>query len=466
MNDRPVRIIDATLREGMQAANGAFTTEQSVEVARCLIACGVDTVECGHPAIGHHEQLRVAAVVEACGAVPVLAHARANNNDVDAVAKTGADWVGIFLGVNEISLNSRLPGCSRDDVHCKIDESVGYARQLGLQVRFTVEDSSRTDIDLLVETYTRAIRAGAGRIGIADTVGVLEPGKTGELVRRLVSSGLDADIEVHLHDDRGLALANALAAIDAGATWVSTSVNGLGERAGIVDLGALLANLDHRGTRTCADGRRLRDLSRRVGAYSRSAPDDRRPVVGKNVFRHVSRLHLMAVDRDPASYEWIAPELFGAERVIGGEGPPRTPAEWIVKPPVVSATELRHHRAGPGDRFVLVDDRFVAGAGQYCIARRIPELASYGTGHVDGHVHHCDSLFVFLGTQENYQGLEVDVHLGEETFRVLSPASVFIPAGVRHSYQVVAGSGTYLNHVLAGDYNSSLLDPPVFESRA
>lgn len=138
---------------------------------------------------------------------------------------------------------------------------------------------------------------------------------------------------------------------------------------------------------------------------------------------------------------------------------PGTPEDWVVDPQVISATELRHHRHGPGERYVLVDDRFVAGAGQYCIARRIPRLADYGAGHVDTHVHDCDSLFVFLGDEDGYRGLRVEVSLGGRVFAAESPTSVFVPAGVSHGYRVLGGAGTYLNHVLAGDYNASLLDP-------
>jgi 2-isopropylmalate synthase len=139
---------------------------------------------------------------------------------------------------------------------------------------------------------------------------------------------------------------------------------------------------------------------------------------------------------------------------------PGTPADWVVDPQVISATELRHHRHGPGERYVLVDDRFVRGAGQYCIARRIPRLADYGAGHVDIHVHDCDSLFIFLGDEDGYRGLRVEVSLGGRVFAADSPTSVFVPAGVPHGYRVLGGAGTYLNHVLAGDYNASLLDPP------
>ncbi|WP_030210009.1 hypothetical protein [Streptomyces sp. NRRL S-87] len=452
-------IIDGTLREGMQSAHGCFTLEQSVEVTTLLIRSGVDTIECGHPAIDESEMLRVAAVVEAAGDTPVLAHARAHLGDIQAVAKSGAAWVGIFLGVNDVSRRSRLPGSDLSDLYGRIRESVTHARELGLRVRFTVEDSSRTDPGELVEAYLVAIEAGAERICFADTLGILEPQDTAARVRELKKRCPGVDIEVHLHDDRGLAMANALAAIDAGATWVSTSVNGLGERAGITDYAALAANLHHRGTRELADGDLLGDLSRRVGAYSRSMPDHRRPVVGRDVFHHVAKLHVRAVEREPGSYEWVAPATFGRTGSVSRPQLPADPAAWVVDPKVISATELRHHRHGPGERYVLVDNRFVPGADQYCIARRIPQLDDYGAGHVDTHVHHCDSLFMFLGEGEGYGGLSVEVWLGDQVFPVQSPASVFIPAGVPHGYRVVGGAGTYLNHVLAGDYNSSLIDP-------
>ncbi|GGK78900.1 2-isopropylmalate synthase [Mangrovihabitans endophyticus] len=453
------RIIDSTLREGMQTAGGRFTVGQSVETARLLVRLGVDTIECGHPSISDDECARVAAVVAAVGDVPVLAHARAQRTDIDAVAKSGAGWVGIFLGVNDISRASRLPGRSLASLYQQIDDTVRYARGLGLSVRFTVEDSSRTDAGELGEAYLVAVEAGAERACFADTVGILEPSEVHERVTRLRRLCPRVDLEVHFHDDRGLALANSLAAVDAGAEWVSTSVNGLGERAGVVDLALLAVNLHQRGGRPLIGGDLLPEISRRVGAYSRSMPDARRPVVGRDAFRHVAKLHRAAVQRDSRSYEWIDPGLVGRERTSSERQLPEEPQQWIVDPKVISATELRHHRAGPGERFVLVDERFVPGAAQYCIARHIPELDDYGAGHVDTHVHHCDSLFAFLGSRDGYEGLTVEVTLGSQVFQVHSPSSVFIPAGVPHGYRVIGGSGTYLNHVLAGDYNSSLLDP-------
>jgi len=368
--------------------------------------------------------------------------------------------VGIFLGINSISHRARLPSRTPGQLRAAIVDSVSHAVDRGLKVRFTVEDGGRTDPNDLLEVFQAALRAGSQRVCFADTVGSLEPSAVGAAVARLRHAFPGVEIEAHLHDDRGLALANALAAIDNGADWISTSVNGLGERAGIVDLAALSMNLYLRGTRRLTDGKILTELSTLVGAFSRAQPDARRPVVGSQCFHHSAALHVQAVQRDPRSYECIDPAIFGRERQCGVRAVSREPKELVLRPPVISATELRRHRHGPGDRYVLIDDRFCQGAGQYCIARRIPLMSDYGEGHVDSHRHSCDSLFVFLGEDDNYEGLTVDVLLDGDWLRVESPVSVFIPAAMPHGYRVVAGSGTYLNHVLAGNYNSSLLNEP------
>ncbi|MCM0622622.1 LeuA family protein [Nocardioides bruguierae] len=454
--DRSVRIIDATLREGSQTPGGALSLDQSVHVAQLLRAANVDAIECGHPLIGPHEEARVRAVVEAAGETPVLSHARMCEDDIDAVARTGATWVGLFLGVNEASVRHRRT--PRDSTYV-IERAVKHAVGLGLQVRVTIEDGTRTPSHLMMSCFESALIAGASRLCLADTVGALEPSEVAVRVSAITSVFSDTPVEAHLHDDRGLAMANALAAIDAGASWVSSSVNGLGERAGITDTAALAVNLHLRGQRDLPGSGDLQRLSDFVAAYSRSGPDARRPVVGSDVFHHVARLHQLAVEKEPTTYESIDPAALGRTRALGETRRlPQRQADLITKPPVISATELRHHRHGPGDRYVLIDDRFVSGAAQYCIARRFPEGEHPVVGHVDGHVHRCDSLFVFLGEADGYEGLDVEVTLGDEVFAVQSPASVFIPAGTYHSYRAVRGAGTYLNHVLSGSYNDSLLD--------
>ena len=453
---RPL-IIDSTLREGNQAPSVLFTASQTAELALAIASVGVDMLECGHPVCGDAELERVRAVTQLDLPVPVLAHARADREDVDAVARSGADWVGIFLGVNEISRRARLGGRSMPELHRMLEDSISHAKGAGLGVRYTVEDASRTPRPELAAAYRIALEAGADRLCFADTVGTLEPREVAEVVAWL-RERFDAELEVHLHDDRGLALANALAAADAGVDWISASVNGLGERCGIPDTASLLVNLDYRGGRPLEGRDRLADLSRRVAAYTRSHPDERRPVVGRNAFLHTARLHRVAAEREPRAYEWIEPERVGHERSTPPEPVPRDVSALTFPAKPRSATELVHHREGPGVRYVLLDDSFLPGVDQYCIARRIP-AGDPGPGHVDTHAHDCDSLFVFLGDEPGYKGLVAEVEVDGKRIEVSSPCSVFIPAGSEHRYRVVRGSGTYLNHVLAGDYTASLLPP-------
>lgn len=449
------RIIDATLREGTQAPGVAFNIENSVEIAKLLTNVPVDMIECGHPKASEQESQRVQAVVSNCGDVPVLAHARAKVEDIDAVKDTGAQWVGIFAGVNNITRNCRIRNASINEL---IHSSIEYAKSLGLRVRFSVEDASRTTTDDLVDAYRIALAAGADRLCFADTVGLLCPWEVEESVSKLLSILKDAELEVHLHDDRGMANANALAALRAGATWISATVNGIGERAGITDTNLLLANLGAMSLRPFPDGTLMQHLSRVVQAHARLPVDSWRPVVGPNAFTHTAKLHRVATERHECAYAWVDPKLLGRVSSIERSGTLQILDDLINHPDIISATELKHHRHGPGDRYVMLDDRVIPGANQYCIVRRIPKMDDFGPGHVDCHRHNVDSMFLFVGHEGDLTGLTAEVTLGNEKFVVGSPCSVFIPSGVRHSYRVLSGEGLYLNHVLAGTYNDSLLE--------
>lgn len=433
-----------------------FTAEQSAEIASLLVATGIDMIECGHAAVSLAERERVKATVAASGDVPVLVHARACRGDIDAVIETGASWVGVFLGCNGQTRRSRVVGASLDDLLAMITDAVRHAVEQGLHVRFTAEDASRTEMATLARAYKAAVAAGASRITFADTVGTLEPGQVNAVARQLRDRFPGTDLEFHLHDDRGLAEANALAAVDGGADWISCSINGLGERAGVTDTSVFLVNLHHRGDRALGDVRALRRASEVVSAFSRMPVDPASPVFGRHAFTHVSRLHQRAVEIDPMAYAWIDPAVLGTRPSLS------CARRWslddlVIEPDVRSATELRYHRHGPGDRYLLIDERKLCGCGQYCIARRIPG-GDPGPGHVDVHRHNVDSLFVFLGAAVDLTGLRVQVTMGDEERVVDSPRSVFIPAGVRHSYRVVGGSGIFLNLVLAGTYEGSLLE--------
>ena len=305
MTRNRVGIVDATLREGNQATGVQFTAADSIAIARLLDELGVDTIEIGHPLAGPNEHERTHAVAALGLKAEVLAHARAHPVDIRAVAETGAGWVGIFLGVNDITTRARVIGRSFRELVQMVSDSVKVAKDCGLSIRYSCEDASRTDDRFLIDVFGEAIAAGADRVCYADTIGHAEPAEVAEKVRIMKAAFPATEMEVHLHDDRGLAVASALAAIDAGVDWVSASVNALGERCGITELCALLVNLGIRGERSLPDLDKLRALSRLVAERSGVAVDYLRPVVGENAFKHGSKLHRRATSYEPRAYDWI-----------------------------------------------------------------------------------------------------------------------------------------------------------------
>ncbi|WP_305783560.1 LeuA family protein [Symbioplanes lichenis] len=308
-------VVDCTLREGNQSPGTAFDPVNSVVVAAALHAANVQHVEIGHPSASANERARTEAVVRTGLFTSVMGHSRAHASDIRAVADTGASWVGIFLGVNEYSQRFRL---RRDaaEIISTIGPSVALARSLGLRVRYTVEDASRTPYPDMLKAYLVAIDAGAERVCFADSVGICDPAEVRSVISALRRDLPPVDLEVHFHDDRGLALANTLEAIGSGATHVSSSVNGLGERCGIVDTCMLVANLHHLGVPCGVDPATLYDLSQTVAEAAGDDPGLRRPVVGRHSFTHTARLHQVAVRREPACYNWRPPAEFGRSATI------------------------------------------------------------------------------------------------------------------------------------------------------
>ncbi len=303
-----IRVIDCTLREGCQARQCSFDSAQSVQLAREIAALGVDMIECGDPRISADERERVRAVVAAVS-TPVLAHARARREDIDAVLETGAQWVGLFASINAISLETKFKGMNREEVLELFHDAIRYARERGLRVRATVEDAARTSVSDLVSMIATARDAGADRICFADSVGILLPDETFDVLSLLRHEFPDVVFEYHVHNDRGLALGNTLAAIQAGVQWHSASCNGIGERAGITDTFQLLTLLH---TKFAADRFNLKNVlavSELVEAHSRIKRSPMHPVVGENAFVHVARLHQLAMQENQDAYSAFDPEL-------------------------------------------------------------------------------------------------------------------------------------------------------------
>jgi len=313
--DHPVALLDSTLREGEQAAGVRFSLEQKLTLAKRLDAFGVDFIEAGHPVVSEAVREAVTAIQQLRLRATVLAHARAARRDIEAVAACGVRWVGIFCGINRYTLECKLR-MTKAQALGRIVEMIGFAKSLGLSVRYSCEDAPRTDPDELEEVCRRAVEAGADRLSVVDTVGLLTPRRMAGLVRRL-RAACRVGLHVHCHNDFGMAVANAISAVEAGATVVDVTVNGLGERSGIPPLAEVCAALKTLYQVPNAwDLAALPELSRLVARYTGIPVGRHRPVVGEFAFAHKAGLHSAAVLRDPASYEALDPASVGARRRI------------------------------------------------------------------------------------------------------------------------------------------------------
>jgi 2-isopropylmalate synthase len=464
---KKIQVLDSTLREGEQALGICFSVHEKIALAQSLKKFGVPIIEIGHPGISASEEEICRKICESVQNVDLLVHARACEADILAAKNSKARWVGIWISYNDLSLQTKFSDKSRDWIKTQVENSILLAKKLGLKVRFTIEDASRTDNSLIHELGMVAVNAGVDRISLADTVGAWHPSACFRAVQYAVET-FACEIEVHLHNDLGLAHANAIAAIDAGAFVIDATVLGVGERAGICDLFAICAVLEKfydMPPYHWEISQELTKLTSRVGSF---VSEPHHAIVGRNAFTHASKYHIKAAVNNPAAYESLEPEHFGAKRknilnnLERGTQQRFLNTLKIGQPFVKSASELKYHRDGVGQRWVLMDKRIDERSSAYIIERIFDkDYSEVYQPHVDAHTHHCDSFFVFMGDNPDGTGLTVSVSFGsgndEVTKTFSSPASVFIPAHVIHSYRYLNGTGRFLNFVLSPSYNESLI---------
>jgi len=312
--DHGVRILDSTLREGEQTPGVAFTVEEKLQIAQKLDEVGVNMIEAGDPNVSRDVYEAVKRIAKEGLEAEVLAHCRAIIQDVDTAISCDVPRVAIFLGTSETHLTYKLrrDGEKAIDMACT---AIEHARSSGLKVRFTAEDATRTDYGFLVRICQAAIEAGADRISLPDTVGVATPETFRDLFGYL-RRRLRAELDVHCHNDMGLALANTLAAIESGATVAHATVNGLGERAGITSLSELVVAMKlNYGIETVRLAE-LPALSLLVEKCSGLVIAPNAPIVGENAFSHKAGVHTAGVLSNPNTYEGFPPELVGRHREI------------------------------------------------------------------------------------------------------------------------------------------------------
>jgi 2-isopropylmalate synthase len=328
-----VRIFDTTLRDGEQAPGAGLTASEKLEVARALARLRVDVIEAGFPAAspGDFEAVRRIAL-ETKGGIAVAALARCRDGDpqraIEAIRVAERPHLHVFIATSDIHLKHKLR-MTREQALAEAIRWVRYGRQqLGrdAEIEFSAEDASRTDPEFLLQVYEAVVEAGASTVNIPDTVGYAIPGEFASLVRRVVDLvGDQATVSVHCHNDLGLATANTLAAVQAGARQVEVTINGLGERAGNASLEEVVMALRTRPTQfpnlaPHIVTEQITAASRLVSYLTGFPVQPNKAIVGANAFAHESGIHQDGVIKNPLTYEIMTPQsvgLAGSQLTIG-----------------------------------------------------------------------------------------------------------------------------------------------------
>lgn len=312
---KKIKFVDTTLRDGEQTAGVVFANHEKLEIARMLDELGVDQLEVGTPVMGGDEKAAIKTIVKSGLSASIMAWNRANIEDIKESIECGVDAVAISISTSDIHIKNKLKK-SREWVMEQMVKAVEFAKSQGVYVSVNAEDASRTDMDFLVKFGQEAKKAGADRLRFCDTLGILNPFKTAKMVEEIITK-TKIDVEMHTHNDLGMATANALAGIEAGASYVGVTVNGLGERAGNAPLEEVAMALKY--TMGCDVDLKvpmLKEICEYVAKASARPLSVNKTIVGENIFAHESGIHADGVIKDPSTYEFLDPVELGLKRKI------------------------------------------------------------------------------------------------------------------------------------------------------
>src|SRR5919201_6286075 len=295
-NKMGIKIRCSVFREREQHPGVSFTIKQRIQIAWMLDAFGVDQIEIS-PVISSDHFETVKTVVKQGLKADILAHVRATKSDVDTAIDCGATWVATYMGISDIHISAKLK-ITREEAKARALEVADYIKAHGLKSRFTMEDASRTDPAFLIEMCKEMNKRGIERISIPDTVGIMRPRGMYNLVK-MVHDSIDTSktsLDVHCHNDLGLALANALAGCEAGANQIHTTIDGFGERTGIPSLAeaAVALTLIYKSNNNLRL-HMLRDLSKTISQYTGLKVPEAKPIVGSRAYKHKAGTHLAAI---------------------------------------------------------------------------------------------------------------------------------------------------------------------------
>ena len=310
--NKNIRFLDTTLRDGEQTPGVSLTPEQKLKIAEELSLIGVNVIEAGSAIASEGEREAIKIISDAGLEAEICTYSRAITGDIDLAVKCGADSVHLVVPVSDLHITKKL-GKTREEVHKMAMDTVAYAKEIGLIVELSGEDASRADQKYLAELFRDGVSEGADRLCFCDTVGLLTPERTAEIIPSLCF----APLSIHCHNDLGLALANTISALKAGASCAHVTINGMGERAGNTPFEEVVMVLEKLyGYDTGIDTTKIYPLSTLVSKLTKVPLATNKPIVGGMAFTHESGIHAHGLLRDATTYEPMSPETVGRKRRI------------------------------------------------------------------------------------------------------------------------------------------------------